>query len=165
MHITPKLEHKLLNECAPGELVRLSWGDEPLAFVAKHDDKFFEILLEGDQGEKTPCFYTSDTDDHPVLSYGGDFEFEISQTGPREIHTSRLYERNGAILIGQSIFMRVAPARGLFHYSPIYVDLKSGMITGIPRTDFSTFIHWEISIPGATPDRRISLLKFQPKLD
>lgn len=166
MQILPRLQIKDIHDCSPGELVRLSWGDEPLAFVARHENSFFEILLEGDQVGRTPCYYKCNSEASTVLSYGLEYDFELSQSGPREIRTNRFYETNGAVVIaGQQTLMRVAPARGQYGYTSAYLDLNSGLLANTPQPGHSTFAHWEILLRHENTERRTSLLKFAPKLE
>ncbi|MBI1329664.1 MAG: hypothetical protein GC166_07145 [Alphaproteobacteria bacterium] len=162
MAVFPAMKIRDGHSCGAGELVRLSWGDRPLAIIARSSLQAFEIVLEETEGGAAPRFYELPRGDNSVVSYGTNYVFEVDQRGLKASQSYDLYQINGAVVVGSDeILMRVYPGERNRAHSPIYVNLLTGMLANSPvSSECMAFPSWELLIARPHSQNLLSLIKF-----
>lgn len=173
MDIYPKMEYKLIEQCQPGDLIRLVWWDRtPLAFIAKYKESeswlavFLSDLPHIDRIQQPPLYVDlekSTCQEKYALCYAKDWRIEISQDIENiKLPTYCSYEHKGALYIkNEQYFLPAYPFNP--HYGNIrYINLTSGMVEKRPGDSVGIFLNWSLSLYMGS-DRFQTLLSFPVK--
>ena len=160
MNIYPEMKCKPIEQCEPGELIRLRLVNNYWAFIAtdSENNKFFVVLPNPPDKNPSYCYISGYT--RYVLSYGKDWNILIDQDSANvnlEVELSHAYE--DMFILDGTRYLLVIPPPNKYTGISIYLDLSSWKIADPPKARFTMFSKWslEVSIGG---DRFKTLVSF-----
>lgn len=146
MRILPQSALKNLDECKPGELIRLRmWQHDAVALVATSNDTRMLLLLNGEGKHSTPCCLTPNFTGS-VLSYGHAYEYTVDHQALVELKMHRLHEEPSALLLtNQSWLVRARHIGGGPYYDSAHYDVEKFSVSFDSHArDAVTFTKWQI---------------------
>ena len=149
MEFFPRLSRKPVDQCEPGELIRLEWGSgNPWAFIAA-DREARMVTFLSDLPDTVPPRYARLPDaTEYVLSCGNDWRIKINQdTANVDLTASRFYKRNGTLVLEDDRHLLfVEPFRPSEFTVPVYVDFASGKLVERPKGPAAIFLRWSLDV-------------------
>ncbi len=154
----PKMEYKPIEQCQPGDLVRLGWGGNSWAFIAKHqeNESWLAVLLSDLPSQPSigpaqqPPFYINLASDmrECVLCYGKNWRIEINQKIENvKLGTNCSYEYSGSLVVkGEQCLLLASPFDPRGFGSTACIDLASGELSEWPMGSVGIFLNWSLSL-------------------
>ena len=158
MGLYPKMEYKPIEQCQPGDLVRLGWGGNSWAFIAKHQENqsWLAVLLSdlpplpSTESTRQPPLYVNLAADGRgyALCYGKNWRIEINQeTENVNLGVSCSSEYGGALVVkGEKCFLLAGPFDPYGLRNSVCIDLVSGELAEWPIGSAGVFFNWSISL-------------------
>ena len=160
MVVYPKLKCKPIDQCEPGELIRLQLSDGGnWAFIAtNYENNMISVVLPILPNGR-PYYSLLPDDTRYVLSYGKDWNILINQDDANvSLETDPFCGYKGMLILHGDLYLLVMHLHN-FAGRTFYVDLISWKMVGPPKHGFAVFLNWslEINIGG---DRFQTLVSF-----
>ena len=159
MGLYPKMEYKLIEQCQPGDLVRLGGGGNSWAFIAKHqENKSWLAVLLSDfpslssiEPTRQPPLYVNLAADgrEYVLCYGKNWRIEINQeTENVKLGVNCSYEYDGALVVKDEQCFLLAGFINPYRLGNniVCIDLASGELADWPSGSVGVFSNWFLSL-------------------
>ena len=157
MGIYPKMKYKPIEQCQPGDLVRLAWGSKPWAFIAKNqenDSRLVVLLSDFSHTERNgqPPLYVELTEsacqEQYALCYGKDWRIEINQDIEKiKFSENCSREPKGALFVkDEQHFLLADPFDPRGFGNKRCIDLTSGFIEKRPIGSVGVFLSWSLSL-------------------
>ena len=161
MNSYPKMKCKPIEQCEPGELIRLRLATgSNWAFMATNpEDNKILVILPILPNER-PCYLLLPNYTKYVLSYGKDWNILIDQDGANvNLETDTSYGYKDMLILDGARHLLVMHPPDNFARMSLYLDLTSWKIVDPPKGGFTTFSKWslEVSVGG---DRFRTLVSF-----
>ncbi len=166
MNSHPNMSVTTLTKVKPGELLLVDYRTPVLAIAAKSGEKRILVFLNPiDEGADVPSFADID-DDSAVISYGSDFDIEISQEREFiDLNNSKFYKLPGTLHVARTgeILLAARPCKGVSVYGSLFFNLKTGThavngAAALGATLGASFGKWSLTLP-IIKDESISRLR------
>lgn len=161
MNLYPKMKCKPIEQCEPGELIRLRLAtDSDWAFMATNLENNKILVILPIPPNKWPHHSLLPNYTKYVLSYGKDWNILVDQDSTNvNLEADQSYGCNDMLILDGARHLLVMHHPDNFPRMFLYLDLTSCKIVDPPKGRFTTFSKWsvEVSVGG---DRFQTLVSF-----
>ncbi len=162
MGLYPKMEYKAIEQCQPGDLVRLAWNGKSWALIAKDQENGslltvflsyppFPQSIEPTRQPQLPFYEGLPTDgrEYYALCYEKNWHIKINQEGENiklDRHCSSEY-RGALVVKGEQCLLLAGPFNPYNQLrNLVYINLASGELEERPNGPVGAFFNWSLSL-------------------